>query len=72
MLITVCKVNGDQKLELQVGVLISVRTAESVELGQVVWTKPPERLPWEPEGPHLLICFKRHQKSTKEAEFLNF
>ena len=55
-----------------VGVLISVRTAESVELGQVVWTKPPERLPWEPEGPHLLICFKRHQKSTKEAEFLNF
>lgn len=54
------------------GVLILVRPAESLELGQVVGTKPPERLPWEPEGPHLLICFKRHQKSTKEPEFLNF
>ena len=51
---------------------MSVRPAESVELGQVVGTKPSERLPWEPEGPHLLICFKRHQKSTKEPEFLNF
>ena len=54
------------------GVLISVITAESVELGQVVRTQPPERLPWEHEGPHLLIYFKRHQKSTKGAEFLNF
>lgn len=54
------------------GVLISVITAEIMELGQVVGTQPPERLPWEHEGPHLLICFKKHQKSTKGTEFLNF